>query len=222
MGDSFKFKKNMEEKKKITICFFGTYDPTYTSNQLILQGLCENNIPVVQVNAPIQVTRLDSKTEMSWVKLLKRIWDKNKLSAEIWEKRSEIKKADVILFATPIWWGGRSSLMQRVLERMDAFDEEYIRGGRSALLNKVAGVVITGSEDGAQATLAGIMEVLTFMNFTLPPQCATYWVGEVGQDPAGDRDRRLKNKAVEGMAKTMARNLVFYANLLKDNPLTEK
>jgi hypothetical protein len=32
-------------------------------------------------------------------------------------------------------------------------------------------VVITGSEDGAQAVLAGIMEVLTFMNFTLPPTC---------------------------------------------------
>lgn len=134
----------------------------------------------------------------------------------------KIKKADIVLFATPIWWGQRSSLMQRIIERMDAFDEEYIHGGRSALLNKVAGVVITGSEDGAQQTLASIMEVLTFMNFTLPPHCATYWVGEVGIDPKTDRERRLKNKAVEHMAKTMARNLVFYAKLLKTHPLTEK
>lgn len=134
----------------------------------------------------------------------------------------KIKKADIVLFATPIWWGQRSSLMQRIIERMDAFDEDNIKGGRSALLNKVAGVVITGSEDGAQQTLASIMEVLTFMNFTLPPQCAAYWVGEVGQDPRDDRERRLKNKAVESMAKTMARNLVFYAKLLKDHPLTEK
>lgn len=134
----------------------------------------------------------------------------------------KLKKADIVLFATPIWWGGRSSLMQRVIERMDALDEEYIKEGRSALLNKVAGVVITGSEDGAQATLASIMEVLTFMNFTLPPQCCTYWVGEVGQDPKTDRERRLRNKAVEGMAKTMARNLVFYTRLLKSHPLTEK
>lgn len=135
---------------------------------------------------------------------------------------AKIRKADIILFATPIWWGGRSSLMQRVIERMDAFDEEYIHGGRSVLLNKVAGVVITGSEDGAQATLGSLMEVLTFMNFTLPPHCTAYWVGEVGQDPKGDRERRLKNKAVETMAKTMARNLVFYAKLLKDHPLTEE
>ena len=131
----------------------------------------------------------------------------------------KIRKADIILFATPIWWGGRSSLMQRVIERMDAFDEESIAGGRAELLNKVAGIVITGSEDGAQATLAGIMEVLTFMNFTLPPQCAVYWVGEVGEDTKTDRERRLKNKATPHMAQQTARNLVYYANILKTNPL---
>ena len=130
----------------------------------------------------------------------------------------EIKKADIVLFATPIWWGGRSSLMQRIIERMDAFDEEVIAGGRSALLNKVAGIVITGSEDGAQATLAGIMEVLTFMNFTLPPNCCTYWVGEVGMDPATDSERRHASKAVPHMTQNTAKNLVYYAKLLKANP----
>jgi multimeric flavodoxin WrbA len=130
----------------------------------------------------------------------------------------KIKGAHVVIFATPIWWGNRSSLMQRVIERMDAFDEEFIAGGRSALMNKVAGIVITGSEDGAQAVMAGIMEVLSFMNFTLPPNCCTYWVGEVGFDPKTDRERRQKNKAVEHMAQNTAKNLVYYAELLKNNP----
>ena len=134
----------------------------------------------------------------------------------------KIKKADIVIFATPIWWGGRSSLMQRVIERLDALDEEYLASGRSALLNKVAGVVVTGSEDGAQATLGSIMEVLTFMNFTLPPECCAYWVGEVGQNPKSDRERRLKNKATEHMAKNMARNLVYYAQLLKMHPMMPK
>ena len=35
----------------------------------------------------------------------------------------KIKSADIVLFATPIWWGGRSSLMQRVIERMDGSTE---------------------------------------------------------------------------------------------------
>ena len=132
---------------------------------------------------------------------------------------AKIKAADIVIFATPIWWGGRSSVMQRVIERLDSLDEEYIASGRSALLNKVAGIVITGSEDGAQATLGSIMEVLTFMNFTLPPECCAYWVGEVGQPPKDDREKRLKNAATQHMAKNLARNLVYYAQLLKKNPL---
>lgn len=130
----------------------------------------------------------------------------------------QMVKADVVIFATPIWWGTRSSLMQRAIERMDAFDEGTVPEGRNALLNKVAGIVITGSEDGAQAVMAGMMEVLSFMNFTLPPQCCTYWVGEVGQDTKTDAERRRANPAVAHMAEATAKNLVYYAQLLKSNP----
>jgi multimeric flavodoxin WrbA len=133
------------------------------------------------------------------------------------EIADKLRKADILIMATPIWWGGRSSLMQRVIERMDAFDEEA-HAGRADLLNKVAGIVITGSEDGAQATMAGIMEVLSFMNFTLPPQCCTYWVGEVGLDPKTDRDRRRKNVAVGEMAANTGRNLMHLAHVLKTSP----
>jgi multimeric flavodoxin WrbA len=131
----------------------------------------------------------------------------------------KIRETDILIMATPIWWGGRSSLMQRVIERLDAFDEEHHKEGRSALYNKVAGVVITGSEDGAQSTLASILEVMMFMGFTLPPESCAYWVGEVGQDPKNDRARRLKNKSVKVMAEKMARNLLYYSQLLKLHPL---
>jgi len=130
----------------------------------------------------------------------------------------QIIAANIIIFATPIWWGGRSSLMQRIIERMDAFDEGEVPGGRTILLNKVAGIVITGSEDGAQAVMAGMMEVLSFLNFTLPPQCCTYWVGEVGQDPKTDAERRRKNPAVAHMAEATARNLAHAAILLAQQP----
>ncbi len=130
---------------------------------------------------------------------------------------AKIQAADIILFATPIWWGGRSSLMQRVIERLDSVDEGE-GGGRESLLNKVAGIVITGSEDGAQAVMAGLMEVLSFLNFTLPPQCATYWVGEVGMDPKTDSERRRKNEAVGHMAEKTAKSLTSYATLLKAHP----
>lgn len=134
----------------------------------------------------------------------------------------KIQDADIILLATAIWWGNRSSLMQRILERMDAFDEQYIAGGRSVLYNKVAGIVITGSEDGALSAMGTIMMVLTWFGFTLPPECAAYWVGEVGQPPSKDRKKRLKNEATQHMAMNLARNLLFYSQLLKMHPLVPK
>lgn len=133
---------------------------------------------------------------------------------------AKLKAADVVIFATPVWWGGRSSLMQRAIERLDALDEEYHASGRSALYNKVAGIVITGSEDGALATMGSIMMVLTWMGFTLPPECAAYWVGEVGFPPAEDADKRRRNPASAAMARNLARNRVYYAELLKTHPLT--
>jgi multimeric flavodoxin WrbA len=143
--------------------------------------------------------------------------------ADDWPAMVEkIKSSDVVIFATPIWWGGRSSLMQRVIERFDALDEEYHASGRSALYNKVAGIVVVGSEDGALSTMGSIMMVLTWMGFTLPPECAAYWIGEVGFPPADDREKRMRNNATKNMAKNMARNLVYYAQLLKEHPLTMK
>jgi multimeric flavodoxin WrbA len=133
---------------------------------------------------------------------------------------AKIKAADIVLFCTPIWWGGRSSLMQRVIERFDALDEDYSATGRSAIKGKVAGIVITGSEDGALSVMGSIMMVLSWMGFTLPPECAAYWVGEVGQPPSEDRDKRLRNMATMHMAKGLAQNLVYYARLLKAHPQT--
>ena len=131
---------------------------------------------------------------------------------------TKIKASDIVLFCTPIWWGGRSSLMQRVIERLDALDEEYSATGRSVIKGKVAGIVITGSEDGALSIMGSIMMVLTWMGFTLPPECAAYWVGEVGQPTLQDRDKRLRNIATMHMAKGLAQNLVYYARLLKAHP----
>jgi multimeric flavodoxin WrbA len=133
---------------------------------------------------------------------------------------TRIKAADIVLFCTPIWWGGRSSLMQRVIERLDALDEEYSSTGRSAIKGKVAGIVITGSEDGALSVMGSIMMVLSWMGFTLPPECAAYWVGEVGQPTSHDRDKRLRNMATMHMAKGLAQNLVYHARLLKAHPQT--
>ena len=38
----------------------------------------------------------------------------------------KILDSDIIIFATPIWWGIQSSLIQRVIERLDEFHDEIM------------------------------------------------------------------------------------------------
>ncbi|MBS3145360.1 NAD(P)H-dependent oxidoreductase [Candidatus Woesearchaeota archaeon] len=131
-------------------------------------------------------------------------------------------ESDIIIFSTPIWWGNISNLMQKIIERMDAMDETYLKTNKSLLYNKVAGIVITGSEDGALNSIGKLMSTLHWMGFTFPPECATYWVGEVGQNPKDDRKKRLKNESTKVMAQRLARNLAYYAQLLHHHPIKEK
>ena len=51
----------------------------------------------------------------------------------------KVLDADIIVFATPIWWGLASSLMQRAIERLDELHNELRETGKSRLANKVGG-----------------------------------------------------------------------------------
>lgn len=83
------------------ICFFGTYDNTYTSNKMILKGFSENNIDVVEINAHIKVTKLTTTQEMSLVQILKRILRKYKIVIEIIKNFNSFLKTDVIYVGYP-------------------------------------------------------------------------------------------------------------------------
>jgi len=126
------------------------------------------------------------------------------------EIEDRIVKADIVVFGTPIWWGNRSSVMQHLIERLDSIHSKVKKGAPNPLSGKVAGIVITGSEDGAQAVQGGMMEFLTWMGFLLPPECCCYWVGETGK--GGGYNEILKSDAAFKMAKKMATNLAEWAN----------
>ena len=49
---------------------------------------------------------------------------------------AKLKAADIVLFATPIWWGGRSSLMQRVIERMEDYDTTFAGRANSYIVHE--------------------------------------------------------------------------------------
>jgi multimeric flavodoxin WrbA len=136
-----------------------------------------------------------------------------------WPKiAQEILAADILVFATPIWWGNQSSLMQRTIERLDELHDELRETGKSRLTNKVGGIVITGEEDGEQHITGNISNFLLNLGVTLPPQCSVSYKGEYKRVTKASLAKKFrKEKSTADAAETMARNLAFFARLLREN-----
>lgn len=126
-----------------------------------------------------------------------------------------IKKSDIVIMGTPIWWNNHSSLIQRIIERLDEVDENYIEKGINVIYGKVFGNIITGAEDGVMHVDGQLKNWATYMGFTCPPECLTYWVGESGV--GGDWKDAVKNETVKYAAKQMSKNLVTWAVMMKNN-----
>jgi multimeric flavodoxin WrbA len=132
----------------------------------------------------------------------------------------KIKACNILVIASPIWFGVRSSVAQMVIERLDG---TYMEGnpvtGQYPLYGKVAGVIVTGNEDGAHNVAATTLFNLTHLGCTVPPNADCYWVGDAGPGPsyieAGGEKHLYTNRTV----RYMAHNLVCFAKLLKENPI---
>ncbi|MGW0291178.1 flavodoxin family protein [Streptomyces tuirus] len=126
--------------------------------------------------------------------------------------------AQILVIASPTWLGRPSSVAQRVLERMDAMLSETDDQQRPVAYNAVAGVVVTGNEDGAHHVISEISGALVDIGYTIPGQAWTYW--HLGPGPGPDYlddDRGHDWSASTGRA--MASNLVHTARALEQNPL---
>ena len=132
----------------------------------------------------------------------------------------KIKECDILVIGSPIWFGVRASVTQLVMERLDGtYDESDPETGQFPLYGKVAGVLITGNEDGAHNIAANTLFNLTHLGCTVPPNVDSYWVGNAGPGPsyieAGGERHLYTNKTV----RYMVHNLAFFAKVLKENPI---
>lgn len=90
--------------------------------------------------------------------------------------RARIVAAEILVVATPTWLGQPSSIAKRALERMDAFLSETKEDGETPIaFDRVAGVVVTGNEDGAHHVIAEVAQALIDIGYTIPGQAWTYW-----------------------------------------------
>lgn len=140
---------------------------------------------------------------------------------DAWPKLlDKVKAADVLVLAMPIWMGTRSSVCQMVVERLDGtLSEADEDNGQYPLYNKVAGVIVTGNEDGAHDCAANTLFNLTHLGCTVPPNADSYYVGKAGPGPSyidADADHHVYT---DKTARFMAHNLVYFARLLQENPI---
>ena len=91
--------------------------------------------------------------------------------------------AEILVLATPTWFGQPSSVVKRVLERMDAMLSETDDDGRPVAFNRVAGFVVTGNEDGAHHVIAELAQAVNDIGYTVPAQAWTYWNKGPGPGP---------------------------------------
>jgi multimeric flavodoxin WrbA len=134
--------------------------------------------------------------------------------ADQWpEVHDAILEADILVVATPTWVGHPSSYAQQALERLDAMISETDDDDQPVAFGKVAGVVVTGNEDGAHHVISEIAGGLIDIGFTIPGQAWTYWNRGPGPGPSYSETDE-KHDWSEETARTMAQQLVTVARSL--------
>lgn len=128
--------------------------------------------------------------------------------------RDAIRRADILVVATPTWVGHMSSVAQRVLERLDAELSETDDQGRPAMVGKVAVTAVVGNEDGAHKITADLFQGLNDIGFTIPAQGGTYWNGEAMQG-TDYNDLDETPEPVATTTATVARNAAHLAAQLR-------
>lgn len=91
-------------------------------------------------------------------------------SGDAWpEVLQKILAASVVIFATPIWWGGHSSEIQRAIERLDEIHDMILAGKPSPLEGKAGGIIVTGDSDGSQHIIGNVSNFFNAVGILLPP-----------------------------------------------------
>jgi multimeric flavodoxin WrbA len=132
----------------------------------------------------------------------------------------KILAADILIVATPTWLGQPSSVAKRALERMDGMISETGDDGTPVAFNRVAGVIVTGNEDGAHHCIAEISGALVDIGYTIPGQAWTYWNKGPGpgDEEYGSTDER---DWTHDTGRSMAHVLVHTARALQASPIPE-
>ena len=126
---------------------------------------------------------------------------------------------DIVIWATPIRWGMYSSLIKKIIERMNCIENMQSVFGVKLIENKVAGFVTIGHEDGAQNTAGLLAMTMSAMGWNIPPHAMCYFVGGADEQTELD-DERIARNQVHELAEVLAESSFTLAQKLTSK--TEK
>ena len=126
--------------------------------------------------------------------------------------------ADILVLATPIWLGEKSSVCTKVIERLYGNSAELNAAGQYAYYGRVGGCLVTGNEDGVKHCAMNILYSLQHLGYVIPPQADAGWIGAIGPGPSyldpgsGGPESDFTNRNTT----FMTWNLLHLARMLKD------
>jgi multimeric flavodoxin WrbA len=131
-----------------------------------------------------------------------------------------VKAADILVLGTPLWLGEKTSVCTRVVERLYSSSGEYNRKGQFTFVDKVAGWIVTGNEDGVKHTSMNLAFSLSHLGYTIPPNPDCGWIGEIGPGPSfgDDGEVGLDNEFTHRNVSLMTWNLLHMAAILRQRP----
>ncbi len=130
----------------------------------------------------------------------------------------KVQAADILVLATPIWLGEKSSVCTAFVERLYGSSALLNDAGQYAYYGRVGGCIVTGNEDGAKHCAMNILYSLQHLGFTIPPQADAAWLGEVGPGPSylDEGSGGPENDFTNRNTTFMAWNLLHLARMIKD------
>jgi multimeric flavodoxin WrbA len=115
-----------------------------------------------------------------WPDMTEHGWERDEWP-ELYER---VQAANILVLATPIWLGEKSSVCTRVIERLYGNSSLLNDEGQYAYYGRVGGCLVTGNEDGIKHCGMGILYSLQHLGYVIPPQADAGWIGEAGPGPS--------------------------------------
>lgn len=126
---------------------------------------------------------------------------------------AHMMESDIIVFATPVWWSNHSSLLQRVIERLDELHDYVMEGQPSGLEGKTGGIVVTGDSDGSQSVIGNLCNFFNGVGLLIPPYASltVLWDRQAkGANPTREELLEKYEKDYGGTADRMIQQLIAF------------